>query len=135
MKSNAIKNMNRREIISALSNQMNIYLKTFFLILFLFGCIHNSSFAQDKTSESNPNIIPKQYRCNDDSDCILSCSKGAINRSSYKPSNDECEDGCSGKGMSVHCIKHLCEAFSRDGKKEKSCTLKENQRDESKRKL
>lgn len=116
--------MLNQQIPSAMPNKINFFLKTFFLILFLFICISDLGLAQNKIPESNPNIISTQYRCNSDSDCILSCSKGAINRSTYNPSDEECEDGCSGKGMTAHCIKHLCEAFNRNGKKEKSCTLK-----------
>ena len=105
---------------------MAVSFKTFLLFLFLFQ--PTSTFAKNKITETYPHFIPEKYRCQTDSDCTLSCREGAINRSYSKKITDDCEDGCSSKGMKAQCIHYLCEAFRWDGKKEESCTLKENKK-------
>ncbi len=120
--------MNTLKTSSDIQKKINVFFKILTFILLLFSNISTLASAQNKTAESKSNLIPQKYRCQIDNDCILSCSQGAINRSSYQSLVDECEDGCSSKGMTVHCVNHLCVAFRFDGKKEESCTLKENKK-------
>ena len=68
-----------------------------------------------------------RFDCKVDADCVLSCSRGAVNNAWYLagPAKSEtCEDGCSSKGMSARCVNAQCAAFDVKGQPVPDCTKK-----------
>ena len=59
-----------------------------------------------------------------DSDCMLTCRQGAVNRRWYKANEEKlkhCKGGCAGGNRVVKCIEGECVAYWGD-KRDDDCT-------------
>lgn len=81
------------------------------LFIFLGGC-----------SLNNSDLEP--YQCVSDSDCVNTCTYGAINRSWFgRIGEDVCLDGCAGPWSGEpKCVEEICTAYTKDGKVNSGCT-------------
>lgn len=85
----------------------------------LFTCTE-----EDCTNEQNALSTKPVKSCDNDEDCMLSCSLGSVNEQWYnrnKNESSECEDGCSGWGNYAACQENLCRTFKSDGSLHDSC--------------
>lgn len=69
-----------------------------------------------------------KWDCTKDTECLNSCSQGAVNRAWYQahPKQiNECEDGCDNQiSGPPRCLDGQCVAFDNKGKRRPFCTRK-----------
>jgi len=108
----------------------------FVLAIVVVACSKQEAPGVHPDPKATPTVAPTEApkpapsptpdnTCKADKDCVLSCAKGAVAADWYKAwdKKDECEDGCSSKGMSTRCTKGECVAYEMSGGISAGCTL------------
>jgi hypothetical protein len=91
-------------------------MRSMITVLLVLGCGGERQPAGSTGSGSAAPTSPDKWACAADTDCMNSCSQGAVNAAWYAAAKpDECEDGCSNQlSVAPKCIDRSCVAFSSD---------------------